>query len=164
VKLAADDSEYTEIFLPFPGFSVFRRYMPFAYSRTVHFADTDAAGVVFFANFLSICHEAYEEALAANGIELRTFFAENAVIVPIVKSEADYLRPLFCGDKLRVTVTPAPLSENSFEIRYEIVKLGLIEKVSARVHTVHVCTSPGKKARALLPPALTKWLLGDAAP
>jgi len=35
--------------------------MPFTYSRTVHFADTDAAGVVFFANFLAICHEAYEE-------------------------------------------------------------------------------------------------------
>lgn len=137
--------------------------MPYAYYRTVHFADTDAAGVVFFANFLSICHEAYEEALAASGIDLKTFFAENAVIVPIMKSEADYLRPLFCGDKIRVTVTPTPISENSFDIRFEIVKLGLMEKVSARVHTVHVCTSPGKKARAPLPHALTKWVLGDAA-
>lgn len=133
--------------------------MPFAYQRTVHFADTDAAGVVFFANFLAICHEAYEEALGAQGIELKTFFAENAVIVPIVKSGAEYLRPLFCGDKLRISVRPASLSENSFEIRFEIVKLGLIEKLSARVHTVHVCTSPGKKQRALLPPALSKWVL-----
>jgi 1,4-dihydroxy-2-naphthoyl-CoA hydrolase len=136
--------------------------MPFAYLRTVHFADTDAAGVVFFANFLAICHEAYEEALAAHGIELKTFFAENAVIVPIMKSEADYLRPLFCGDKLRITVSPTLLSENSFEIRFQIVKLGLVEKVSARVHTVHVCTSPKKKARAPLPPALRKWLQGES--
>jgi 1,4-dihydroxy-2-naphthoyl-CoA hydrolase len=134
--------------------------MPFAYHRTVHFADTDAAGVVFFANYFAICHEAYEEALVAQGIELKTFFSENAVIVPIVKSEADYLRPLFCGDKLRITVTPTPLSENSFEIRFEIVKMGLMEKVAARVHTVHVCTSPGKRERALLPPALAHWLLG----
>jgi 1,4-dihydroxy-2-naphthoyl-CoA hydrolase len=135
--------------------------MPFAYHRTVHFADTDAAGVVFFANFLAICHEAYEEALAARGIELKTFFAENAVIIPIMKSEASYLRPLFCGDKLRITVTPTLLSENSFEIRFVITKLGLIEKISARVHTVHVCTSPRKKARAPLPAALTKWLAGE---
>jgi 1,4-dihydroxy-2-naphthoyl-CoA hydrolase len=138
--------------------------MPHTYHRTVHFADTDAAGVVFFANFLSICHEAYEEALAGSGIDLRTFFAENAVIVPIMKSEADYLRPLFCGDKIRVSLTPSPISDTSFEIRFEIVKLGLIEKVSARVHTVHVCTSPGKKARAPLPPALTKWVLGETEP
>ena len=137
--------------------------MPFRYQRTVHFADTDAAGVVFFANYFSICHEAYEEALGAGGVELRTFFAENAVIVPIMKSDAEYLRPLFCGDKIRVSVTPAPISENSFEIRFEIVKLGLVEKVAARVHTVHVCTSPKKKARAPLPPALAQWVLGDAA-
>ena len=137
--------------------------MPFSYHRTVHFADTDAAGVVFFANYLSICHEAYEEALGASGIELKTFFAENAVIVPIVKSEAEYLRPLFCGDKIRITVTPAPLSENSFEIHFEIVRLALIEKAAARVHTVHVCTSPGKRERALLPPALTKWLLNSSS-
>lgn len=136
--------------------------MAFSYPRTIHFADTDAAGVVFFANFLSICHEAYEESLAASGIELKTFFAENAVIVPIVKSEASYLRPLFCGDKLRVSVTPASVSENSFEIHFVATKVGLVEKIVARVRTEHVCTSPGKRERAPLPPALAKWVLaGD---
>ena len=45
--------------------------MSFAYSRTIHFADTDAAGVVYFARYLSICHEAYEEALAAAGIDMK---------------------------------------------------------------------------------------------
>lgn len=138
---------------------MFRCPMVFSYLRTIHFADTDAAGVVFFANFLRICHEAYEESLVASGIELKTFFAENAVIVPIVKSEANYLRPLFCGDKLRVTLKPAALTDNSFEIRFELVKVGLMEKTVARVHTVHVCTSPGKRERALLPPALVKWIL-----
>lgn len=132
--------------------------MAFTYHRTIHFADTDAAGVVFFANFLRICHEAYEESLVASGIELKTFFAENAVIVPIVKSEASYLRPLFCGDKLRVTVTPAPVSETSFEISFLMTKEGLIEKAVARVRTEHVCTSPGKRERAPLPPALVKWV------
>jgi 1,4-dihydroxy-2-naphthoyl-CoA hydrolase len=32
--------------------------MPFSHHRTVRFADTDAAGVVFFARTLAICHEA----------------------------------------------------------------------------------------------------------
>lgn len=44
--------------------------MSFAYSRHIHFRDTDAAGVVFFANYLALCHEAYEEALAAAGLEI----------------------------------------------------------------------------------------------
>ena len=48
--------------------------MPFEYPRTIRFADTDAAGVVYFAQILSICHEAYEASLQASGIELRQFF------------------------------------------------------------------------------------------
>lgn len=132
--------------------------MPFAYLRTVHFPDTDAAGVVFFANYLGICHEAYEEALNASGIELKSFFSDTGVVVPVAKSEADYLRPLACGDKLKVTVTPTLLSENSFEIRYEVTRLGAGDKLAARVRTEHVCTSPQKRERVPLPPALAAWV------
>jgi 1,4-dihydroxy-2-naphthoyl-CoA hydrolase len=132
--------------------------MPFAYHRTVHFADTDAAGVVFFANYLAICHEAYEESLAAAGINLKTFFADNGIVVPIARSEADYLRPLSCGDKLRVTVTPEAAGEDSFALNFTIVRLGQPEKNAARVRTLHVCTSTLKKARAPLPAALAAWV------
>ena len=132
--------------------------MPFAYRRTIHFPDTDAAGVVFFSNYLVICHEAYEEALETAGIELKTFFSATGVVVPVSRSEAEYLRPLTCGDKLKVSVTPAWLSENSFEIRYEVTRLGGGDKLAARIRTEHVCTSMQKKERAPLPPALAAWV------
>ena len=133
--------------------------MPFNYSRTVRFADTDAAGVVFFANYLKFCHEAYEESLAGAGIELQTFFKNTGVVVPISKSETSYLRPLFPGDKLRITATPELLSENSFAIRYEIFRVTSPEKLAARARTEHVATSPEKRERASLPPALAAWVL-----
>ena len=132
--------------------------MSFAYLRTVHFADTDAAGVVFFANYLSICHEAYEEALAAAGIDLKTFFAETATVVPVTKSEAEYLRPLACGDKLKVAVTPSALSDHSYELRFEITRLGTAAKIAARVRTEHVCISAHKRERTPLPSALAAWV------
>lgn len=132
--------------------------MPFSYQRTVHFADTDAAGVVFFANYLGICHEAYEESLAAAGIELGSFFAANDVVVPISKSTADYLRPLRVGEKLRITVTPELISENSFALNYELIRLGSPDKLAARVRTEHVCTSSSLRARAPLPAALAAWV------
>lgn len=132
--------------------------MPFIYQRTVHFADTDAAGVVFFANYLAICHEAYEESLAATGINLKSFFAETGVVVPIARSEADYLRPLSCGDKLRITVSPELLSENYFALRFEITRLGSPDKIAGRVRTEHVCTSTQKRERVPLPPALASWV------
>jgi 1,4-dihydroxy-2-naphthoyl-CoA hydrolase len=136
--------------------------MPFTYARTVHFPDTDAAGVVFFPNYLSICHEAYEEALAAAGVDLKTFFSETATVVPVAKSEAEYLRPLACGDKLSVTVKPAALSENSYEIRFEITRLGPPAKLAARIRTEHVCISSAKRERTPLPSALAAWVKASA--
>lgn len=132
--------------------------MAFTYQRTIRFADTDAAGVVFFANFFAICHEAYEEALAVHGINLQRFFSDTATIVPISKSEAEYLRPLQAGDKVRVTVRPERLTDESFRIHYEVVRLGPPEKVAARVRTEHVATSPEKRTRVPVPPALAAWV------
>lgn len=132
--------------------------MPFTYSRTVHFADTDAAGVVFFANYLAICHEAYEEALSASGIGLKAFFADNAVVVPISRAEAEFLRPLACGDRLSVGVAPRSLSADSFEVRYEVTRLGTAAKAAARIRTEHVCIDAGTRTRRALPGPLAAWV------
>ena len=132
--------------------------MPFVHHRTVRLADTDAAGVVFFARTLAICHEAYEESLAVAGIDLNSLLGATGIVVPISRSEADYKRPLRPGDKLRITVAPSALSDNSFTIRFEIFKTGPVEKLAATVRTEHVCTAPAKRERAALPPALAAWV------
>ena len=44
------------------------------YYRTVHFSDTDAAGVIYFASLLSVCHEAYENSLKSSRIDLKNLF------------------------------------------------------------------------------------------
>ena len=132
--------------------------MPFVYSRTVRLADTDAAGVVFFARTLAICHEAYEAALADAGIDIHDLLGANGIVVPISRSEADYKRPLRPGDKLRITIAPTSLSENSFALHFEITKLGPPEKLATVVRTEHVCTAPAKRERAPLPPKLAAWV------
>ncbi|MCX6937809.1 MAG: thioesterase family protein [Verrucomicrobia bacterium] len=132
--------------------------MAFSYARTIHFPDTDAAGVVFFARYLSICHEAYEEALAAAGIPLATFFADHGVVIPIAKSEASYLRPLLCGDKIRVDLTATRLTENSFALDYVLWKTGTADKRAAVARTEHVCISSTTRERQPLPPAISAWL------
>jgi len=134
--------------------------MSFSYARTIHFPDTDAAGVVFFANYLAIAHEAYEEALAATGINLHTFFADTGTVVPIAKSEAEYLRPLLCGDRLRVTISPTLLTPDSFELHYELFRLGPPEKLAARIRTEHVCIASASRERDPFPPALAAWMQG----
>ena len=140
--------------------------MAHTHQRTIHFADTDAAGVVYFANYLSFCHEAYEESLAAAGIDLKTFFGDNGIVIPIAKSTADYLRPLVCGDKIAITVKPAAVASDTFTIDYEITRLAgngaggkpAPAKLAAVAQTRHVCIRADTRARAELPPALAAWV------
>src|SRR4028118_1740717 len=94
--------------------------MPFTYTRTVHFQDTDAAGVVYFANVLAMCHEAYEASLATSGISLKSFFNDPTVAIPIVHASVDFLRPLFCGDQLLIQVIPKSITDSKFEIDYQL--------------------------------------------
>lgn len=137
--------------------------MPFVYRRTIHFPDTDAAGVVFFANYLSICHEAYEEALGAAGLDLRRFFADTGTVVPIAKCEAEYLRPLVCGDSVQVSVLPEWVSENTFVVRYEMTLLSAFEKTAARLRTEHVCLASRTRERQAFPPKLATWIRNGGA-
>ncbi len=105
-----------------------------------------------------LCHEAYEEALARAGLDLKQFLGGADLIVPISKSEADYLRPLYCGDRLAITVTPSVLTATSFAIHFEITKLGPPDKLATRVRTEHVATSLSKRERLPLSPALLAWI------
>jgi 1,4-dihydroxy-2-naphthoyl-CoA hydrolase len=137
--------------------------MPFVYRRTIRFADTDAAGVVFFPNYFAICHEAYEESLATDRIELKSFFGKHGVVVPITKSQAEYLRPLTCGDKISVTLTPTLLGSDGYAIDYDLHRLGRPEKLAARVRTEHVCISSRSRERHALPAALAAWIRHHSA-
>lgn len=132
--------------------------MPFTHNRTVRFQDTDAAGVVYFANVLSICHEAYEASLAASGINLKSFFNNPTAAIPIIHASVDFLRPMFCGDKLLIHLTPQQLDENKFEIAYQIVAASSSEQQLAKAITKHVCIHPITRTRTQLPEAITHWL------
>lgn len=137
--------------------------MEFIYRRTIRFADTDAAGVVFFPNYFAICHEAYEESLAADGIEFRTFFNEQGLVIPISRSKAKYLRPLACGDKIGVTLATELLPPDAFAIRFELHRLGPPDKLAARVRTEHVCISSGSRERLAIPDGIAAWIRHHAA-
>lgn len=144
--------------------------MPFVYDRVIRFHETDAAGVVYFARLLTLCHEAYEAALGAADIDLKAFFsAAGGVAVPIVHTEADFYQPLGCGDAIAITLTPKQLSLHSFEITYTISTQHLppskhSEKPLAWALTRHVCTNLHSRRRHPLTPALVDWIEAVNAP
>lgn len=132
--------------------------MVFNYSRTVRFRDTDAAGVVYFANVLAMCHEAYEASLAASGINLKAFFSNSKVAIPIVSARVDFRRPMFCGDNLIIELIPHKLSENEFEIAYKIFIGDVKDKPAATAITKHVCINPESRKRQIFSEEIMEWL------
>lgn len=131
--------------------------MAFTYTRTVRFKDTDAAGVVYFANVLAICHEACEESLASVGINLKSFFNNPAFTIPIVHASVDFIRPIFCGDQLLINLIAKQRSGDEFEIGYKILEAAA-DKVVAKAITRHVCIEPISRTRKELPSEMIQWL------
>lgn len=135
--------------------------MRFTYYRTIRLSDTDAAGVVYFARLLSICHEAYEASLQEVGVDLKTFFSDRATAIPIVHGSIDFLRPIFGGDPLAIELIPQQLSDNEFEIDYLIQNESAPTECLAKAKTRHVCIDPTLRRRKLLPETIVKWLMMD---
>ena len=131
--------------------------MPFIYHRTVRFADTDAAGVVYFAQALSICHEAYEASLQATEIDLKQFFKNPSVAIPITHAGIDFYRPMFCGDLLIVQLLPQFISQTEFEIHYQIFIQEISKKSAANAITRHVCIDSTQRIRKPLPEEIQNW-------
>ncbi len=132
--------------------------MSFIYRRTIRLQDTDAAGVVYFANTLAMCHEAYEESLMVSGIQIWKFVNEKAIALPIVHAAVDYFRPALCGDRHEIWLSPALLSDNKFEIRYEIRETDNQEYLISQALTHHVCINPVSRQRQPLPQEVIDWL------
>jgi 1,4-dihydroxy-2-naphthoyl-CoA hydrolase len=145
--------------------------MPFSYEYTIQFRDTDAAGVVYFANIISICHVAYEASLIESGIELKSFVNNSKIAVPITHVSADFFRPLFCGDCVTIELTTYSIDSCKFEIKYQILSTEPQSSVggaspeenrqvvAATATTKHVVIDPTTRKRQDLPEILTNWLV-----
>jgi 1,4-dihydroxy-2-naphthoyl-CoA hydrolase len=125
--------------------------MAFSYEYLIQFRDTDAAGVVYFANILSICHVVYEASLIASGIDLKLFVNNPEFAVPITHAAADFFKPLYCGDRVIIELTPRSIDSCRFETTYQ---LG-----SATAITKHVVIDPSTRKTQELPAILSKWLI-----
>jgi 1,4-dihydroxy-2-naphthoyl-CoA hydrolase len=145
--------------------------MSFRYEYTVQFRDTDAAGVVYFANIISICHIAYEASLIQSGIDLKMFVTNPDVAVPITHVSADFLRPLYCGDRVTIELTPHSIDSCKFEIKYLILAsidgVSTVENLQGSSHlaefatatTKHIVIDPAMRKRQELPEILKQWLV-----
>ncbi len=130
--------------------------MTFNYEYIVQFRDTDAAGVVYFANIVSICHIAYEASLLESNIDLKLFVTNPEFAIPITHVSADFFRPLFCGDRAIVELTPQSIDSYRFKIEYQLLTSD--RQISATAITKHIAIDPITRKRQELPKTLLDWI------
>lgn len=131
--------------------------MAFSFTRIIRFSDTDSAGVVYFSNVLSICHEAYEESLRAFGVDVKSFFIHPETAYPIVRASIDFQRPMYCGDEICISVSPKITDEYSFEISY-VIQSSSAEIILGKGSTKHVCIDAKARKKQPLDSTIVRWV------
>jgi len=77
---------------------------PFAFRLRVYYEDTDAGGVVYYANYLKFMERARTEWLAALGFPLADVERDHAATFVVHHVTIDFVRPARLNDVLDATV------------------------------------------------------------
>lgn len=100
----------------------------------VYYEDTDAGGVVFYANYLKFYERARSEMLRAMGFEQDALMAQQNVIFVVRSVQVDYLKPAKFNDLLEVSASVSLVKSASliFEqtIKYQD---GILNKATIRI-------------------------------
>lgn len=126
----------------------------------VRLHDTDAAGILFFANQFKLAHDAYESFMDASGNRFSKILNDGEVLYPIVHAEADYNAMLEAGDRLTIRLTPENIGKTSFTLSYKFVDAG--ENIVGTAQTVHVCVDRRSGEKKDLPEDIRLALNGIA--
>lgn len=91
----------------------------------VRYAETDAAGVVYHANYLTYFEVARVELLRALGRPIPGIEADG-ITLPVVEARLKYIRPALLDDLLDVSLGLESIGPASFAFDYEIRREGLL--------------------------------------
>jgi acyl-CoA thioester hydrolase len=78
---------------------------PFRHATRVYWEDTDAGGIVYYANYLKYFERARTEWLRSLGVEQGVLRARLGAMFIVSRTALRYLRPARLDDLLEVTVT-----------------------------------------------------------
>lgn len=96
----------------------------FALPLRVYYEDTDAAGVVYYANYLRFCERARTEWLRQLGFAQQALLDEAGIAFVVRSVQADYLRPARLDDALHVFTRVEQLRRASILFRQDIERGG----------------------------------------
>ena len=93
---------------------------PFAWPIRVYYEDTDAQGVVYYANYFRFMERARTEWLRALGVDQRAMLNEERRMFVVTETQAAFVAPARFNDEVIVTAGLAKLGRATFDIEQNI--------------------------------------------
>ncbi|MDX2112594.1 MAG: tol-pal system-associated acyl-CoA thioesterase [Alphaproteobacteria bacterium] len=99
---------------------------PSAFPIRVYYEDTDAGGVVYYANYLKFAERARTEALRAAGLTQLEMLEHEGIGFVVRHASIDYLKPARLDDLLHVTTQLEALGKASITLSQSILRDSLL--------------------------------------
>ena len=112
----------------------------------VYFEDTDAAGIVYYANYLKFAERARTDWLRALGMPHSQMIKRDGLTLVVRRCEADYRRPAHLDDELVVETELAKLGGASVDLAQRVLRDG---ELLVDMKVVIVCVGRDGKAHRI---------------
>jgi acyl-CoA thioester hydrolase len=129
---------------------------PFSHTLRVYWEDTDAGGVVFYANYLKFFERARTEWLRSHGHSQQRLRADTGAIFVVAETSVRYVRPARLDDLLEVTVEVIETGRATMLIAQRALRANeLLAEGTIRIGCVDALTLRPRRIPLTLPQAST---------
>jgi acyl-CoA thioester hydrolase len=125
----------------------------------VYYEDTDAAGIVYYANYLKFMERARTEWLRSFGHDQRTLRERSGILFVVTRLEVRYRHPARLDDELQVTLQAGRTGRAGFDLAQRIERGGESPLCTASVRLA--CLHAGSMKPHRIPDYLLQELQGD---
>jgi acyl-CoA thioester hydrolase len=127
---------------------------PFVHRVRIYYEDTDAGGVVYYANYLKFAERGRTEALRAIGIDQRALAGSEGVQFVVRRLEGDFRAPARLDDELEVVTRTVDIGGASLTMDQSI-RRGDETLVAIRVEICSVAAHGARAGRPVrMPPQI----------
>jgi acyl-CoA thioester hydrolase len=94
----------------------------FRWPVRVYYEDTDAAGMVYYANYLKFMERARTEWLRSRGFEQRRLAHEHGVLFAVSRLQLRYSKPARLDERLHIGVGITRLGHAGFDMEHDVAR------------------------------------------
>jgi acyl-CoA thioester hydrolase len=123
------------------------------------FADTDAAGVVYYGTYLRYLEEARTRAIESVGLDLGVEYGQG-YLYPVTRVEIDYLASIPYGSTVSITTEVSEIGRVRFRVDHRLYLDGTDERTPIARATVHLaCVNQESRRPTRLSAAMAEALM-----